>query len=48
MASAAKLFGYAFWLNVLNNKLPNDMSGYRAMVCGFLTSAEYQDRFAHI
>ncbi|MEA2204049.1 MAG: hypothetical protein QOE77_825 [Blastocatellia bacterium] len=40
--------GYAFWLNVLNNKLPNDMSGYRAMVCGFLTSAEYQDRFSPV
>jgi Calx-beta domain/Carboxypeptidase regulatory-like domain/Domain of unknown function (DUF4214) len=40
--------GYGFWLNVLNNKLPNDMSGYRAMVCGFLTSAEYQDRFSPV
>lgn len=40
--------GYQFWLNVLNNKLPNDISGYRAMVCGFLTSAEYQDRFSPV
>jgi hypothetical protein len=40
--------GYQFWLNVLNNKLPNDMSGYRAMVCGFLTSDEYQDRFSPV
>ena len=34
--------GYDFWLNVLNNEAPNN---YRAMVCSFLTSAEYQDRF---
>ena len=40
--------GYQFWLNVLNNKLPNDMSGYRSMVCGFITSAEYQDRFSSV
>ena len=37
--------GYDFWLDVLNNKLPNDVSGYRGMVCGFITSAEYQLRF---
>jgi hypothetical protein len=40
--------GYQFWLNILNDKLPNDISGYRAMVCGFLTSAEYQDRFSPV
>ena len=40
--------GYQFWLNVLNNKLPNDDSGYRAMVCAFITSAEYQDRFSPV
>jgi hypothetical protein len=34
--------GYLFWLNVLNNKEPNN---YRGMVCSFLTSAEYQQRF---
>jgi len=37
--------GYDFWLNILNNVLPNDPSGYRSMVCAFITSAEYQDRF---
>lgn len=37
--------GYDFWMNVLNNKLTNDTSGYRAMVCAFVTSAEYQSRF---
>jgi hypothetical protein len=40
--------GFLFWLDVLNNKLPNDTTGYRAMVCGFITSAEYQDRFSAI
>jgi hypothetical protein len=34
--------GYNFWLNVLNNDASNN---YRGMVCAFITSAEYQDRF---
>jgi hypothetical protein len=34
--------GYDFWRNVLNDREPNN---YRAMVCAFLTSAEYQLRF---
>jgi CubicO group peptidase (beta-lactamase class C family) len=34
--------GYNFWLKVLNNDAPNN---YRGMVCAFITSAEYQDRF---
>jgi len=34
--------GYDFWLNVLNNREPNN---FRGMVCSFLTSAEYQLRF---
>jgi hypothetical protein len=37
--------GYVFWLNVLNNR---DTGNYRGMVCSFLTSAEYQYRFASI
>jgi hypothetical protein len=40
--------GYQFWLDILNDKLPNDTSGYRAMVCAFLTSAEYQNRFSPV
>jgi hypothetical protein len=40
--------GYQFWLNVMNNQLPQDQSGYRAMVCAFITSAEYQDRFSAV
>src|SRR5258708_16764439 len=31
--------GYAFWLDVLDNREPNN---YRGMVCAFITSAEYQ------
>ncbi len=34
--------GYDFWLDVVNNREPNN---YRAMVCAFITSAEYQLRF---
>jgi hypothetical protein len=35
--------GFDFWLNVLNNKEPGN---YRGMVCSFITSAEYQQRFS--
>jgi hypothetical protein len=38
--------GYDFWLGILNNRLPNDLSGYRSMVCAFITSREYQERFS--
>ena len=34
--------GYAFWLDVVNNREPNN---YRGMVCAFITSTEYQLRF---
>ena len=34
--------GFQFWLNVLNNSTPRN---FRAMVCAFITSAEYQRRF---
>jgi serine protease AprX len=37
--------GYNFWLNVLNN---GDRNNYRGMVCSFLTSTEYQRRFATV
>ncbi|HEY0006747.1 MAG TPA: S8 family serine peptidase [Pyrinomonadaceae bacterium] len=40
--------GFLFWLNILNNKLPQDSSGYKGMVCAFITSAEYQKRFGTI
>jgi hypothetical protein len=35
--------GYDFWLDILNNREPNN---YRGMVCAFVTSAEYQQRFS--
>ncbi len=38
--------GFDFWLNILNNVLPNDPSGYHSMVCAFITSDEYQNRFS--
>jgi subtilisin family serine protease len=38
--------GYDFWLGILTNRLPNDMSGYKSMVCAFITSREYQERFS--
>ena len=34
--------GYNFWLDILNNRAPNN---YRGMVCSFITSREYQERF---
>ena len=34
--------GYDFWLDVVNNRQPNN---YRGMVCSFITSTEYQLRF---
>ena len=34
--------GFNFWLNVLNNREPNN---YRGMVCSFVSSREYQERF---
>jgi hypothetical protein len=37
--------GYDFWLNVLNSREPGN---YRGMVCSFVTSAEYQQRFSPI
>ncbi|MEO8435696.1 MAG: matrixin family metalloprotease [Pyrinomonadaceae bacterium] len=37
--------GYAFWLNVLDDRDPGN---YRGMVCSFITSAEYQKRFSAV
>lgn len=37
--------GYDFWIDVLNNRAPNN---YPAMICAFLTSVEYQTRFAPV
>ena len=35
--------GLEFWLNVLNTGV---LGNYRGMVCLFITSAEYQNRFS--
>lgn len=37
--------GYNFWLNALNQ---GGASNYQGMVCSFLTSAEYQNRFSSV
>ena len=37
--------GYQFWLDIVNSRVPNN---YRAMVCAFITSAEYQQRFSSV
>jgi hypothetical protein len=37
--------GYAFWLDIITNQDPNN---YRGMVCSFITSAEYQQRFSSV
>ena len=34
--------GYDFWLDVLNNR---DRNNYSGMICSFITSREYQERF---
>jgi hypothetical protein len=37
--------GYNFWVDIINNREPNN---YPAMICAFLTSAEYQQRFSTV
>jgi hypothetical protein len=37
--------GYDFWLDVLNNREPNNFCG---MVCAFVTATEYQLRFGSV
>jgi len=37
--------GFEFWLNVLQNQSSTDSAAYRAMICSFLSSTEYQSRF---
>jgi hypothetical protein len=40
--------GYDFWLDVLDHKVPNSLSGYQSLVCAFVTSFEYQKRFGSL
>ena len=35
--------GYDFWLDVITNR---EADNYRGMVCSFITSIEYQNRFS--
>ncbi|HEY6122554.1 MAG TPA: PQQ-dependent sugar dehydrogenase [Pyrinomonadaceae bacterium] len=37
--------GYTFWLDIVNNREPNN---YIGMVCAFITSPEYQQRFSPV
>jgi hypothetical protein len=37
--------GFNFWLNVLNGSNPPQ---FRGMVCSFITSEEYQERFSFV
>jgi matrixin/uncharacterized protein DUF4214 len=36
---------YNFWVNVLSGSSPSEPASYQAMVCAFISSAEYQNRF---
>ena len=40
-----ELGGFNFWLDVLNNREPDN---YRGMICAFITSEEYQLRFSSV
>jgi hypothetical protein len=40
--------GFAFWVNVLNAEKGPTAGNYRGMVCSFITSIEYQQRFSPI
>jgi hypothetical protein len=35
--------GYDFWLALLNG---NELNNYKGMICAFITSQEYQERFS--
>jgi Calx-beta domain-containing protein/uncharacterized protein DUF4214 len=37
--------GFQFWLNILNNAVPGN---FRAMVCAFITSEEYQRKYSSV
>ncbi|HVH70218.1 MAG TPA: DUF4214 domain-containing protein, partial [Candidatus Dormibacteraeota bacterium] len=41
----ADIVGYLFWLGKVNNCPIRNIGGQRAMVCSFLSSTEYQQRF---
>ena len=41
----ADMAGFLFWLNQVNRGALRDNNTQHAMVCSFITSAEYQQRF---
>ena len=40
--------GFQFWLTVLGTFPPRSINGQHAMVCAFITSREYQERFSSV
>jgi hypothetical protein len=40
--------GFLFWLGQVNSATLGDVAKQHAMVCSFITSAEYQRRFSSI
>jgi hypothetical protein len=40
--------GYNFWLNIVNSFPLRDLRGQSSMVCAFITSREYQQRFSSV
>ena len=42
----ADMPGFIFWLGQINSGPLRDLTKQRAMVCAFITSLEYQDRFS--
>ena len=41
----AESTGEAYWLNVITNLSPNN---YQSMICAFLNSAEFHQRFSSV
>jgi hypothetical protein len=40
--------GFQFWLDILNSFPPRNVSAQHSMVCAFITSDEYQQRFSSV
>ncbi|HEV7396206.1 MAG TPA: DUF4214 domain-containing protein [Pyrinomonadaceae bacterium] len=44
----ADMAGFLFWLGQVNGASLRDVARQHAMVCSFITSAEYQQRFSSV
>jgi len=44
----ADIGGFLFWLGSVNNAALRDLNKQHAIVCSFMTSAEYQRRFGAV